>query len=84
MTRFTIQVVGLIVIVSIGAVPAVHAQAIKCSAFLHVGDGSWRSFQKGTIIGSHGPVTIDAGETVKRTDTRDKADVAAILDGLCG
>ena len=61
-----------------------QAQAIQCSAFLHNGDGSWRSFQTTTVIGSHGKVAIESGEIFKRNGPKEKADIATILDGLCG
>ena len=63
---------------------AAHAQALKCTGFLHAADGSWRSFESGTVIGARGPVPIEAGETFRAADERDKGDIARILDHLCG
>ena len=60
------------------------AQAVKCTAFLHNGDGSWRSFESAVVVGSRGPVKIEAGEILKRGGRRDRADIAEILDTLCG
>ena len=61
-----------------------QAQAIKCTGFLHGSDGSWRSFTTGTVIGSHGPVHVEAGQLFRSTDRRDGGDIARILDHLCG
>ena len=66
------------------ATGAAQAQAIRCSAFLHNADGSWRSFEAATVVGSYGPVKVEAGEIFKRGAARDKADIAVILESLCG
>ena len=63
---------------------AAHAQAIKCTGFLRGADGSWRSFTTGTVVGSHGPVHIEAGQVFRSTDMRDGGDIARILDHVCG
>ena len=61
-----------------------RAQAVKCTGFLHGADGSWRSFTTGTVIGSHGPVHVAAGQVFRSTDMRDGGDLARILDHVCG
>ncbi len=63
---------------------AAQAQAIKCTGFLHGADGSWRSFTTGTVVGSHGPVHVEAGQVFRSTDMRDGGDIARILDHVCG
>ncbi len=92
---FRLAVLG----VAFAAASAADAQAVKCSDFLHTPDGSWRSFASATVIGSAGPVRVEAGETFRadagqgknahnkapRDDAaRQKADIARILDQLCG
>ncbi len=70
-------------LVSSCAVPA-QAQAIKCSAFLDEGGGSWRSFFTGEVIGLHGPIAVKTGERLRRGDGGGRGEVAALLDRLCG
>ena len=72
---------GIVALLTVGGA---RAQAVKCSGFLHAPDGSWRSFETATVIGSGGPVRVDAGETFKPTDKREKGDIARILDHVCG
>ena len=76
----------LAAVVSTALVPpvAAQAQAIKCTGFLHGADGSWRSFTTGTVVGSHGPVHVAAGQVFRSTDMRDGGDIARILDHVCG
>lgn len=59
------------------------AQGIRCSAFLHQSDGSWRSFREGTVLGPRGPIAIETGERFSQGDRSAKGDIARALDGLC-
>ena len=79
----TMRIITLGTVTVMASFATANAQAIKCSTFLHAADGSWRSFETTTVIASHGPVKIEAGETFRRGGRKDQDDIATILDGLC-
>ncbi len=83
MTRIPILLAAPLIALLLSPMTA-RAQAVKCTGFLHGSDGSWRSFTTGTVIGSHGPVHVEAGQTFRSTDRRDGGDIARILDHVCG
>ena len=80
------SVTALILLASVGVAAAQSGIAgpIECSRFLHNRDGSWSSFWQGDVFGSYGPMVIHPGERFSRGAERGRADIARILDRLCG
>lgn len=75
--------IGLVAPLFIGGTSGASAQAVRCSAFLHNNDGSWRSFDHGLVIGPNGPVRLDTGDRLSSKDRSPKGDIARVLDDLC-
>ncbi len=59
------------------------AQGVRCSAFLHERDGSWRSFEPGVILIPSGPVRIATGERFRHGAPSAKDYIAHLLDQAC-
>ena len=62
---------------------AASAQGVRCSAFLHERDGSWRSFEPGIILIPGGPVRVTIGERFRRGTPSAKDYIAHLLDQTC-
>lgn len=73
---------GLLALLVLVGTPAA-AQPIRCSAFLHEHDGSWRSFEDGTVLAPRGPVPVATGERFSLSGTPAQRDVARALDAFC-
>lgn len=73
----------LAVLVLASAAVSSPARAIRCSAFLHGRDGSWRSLEAGSVFGPNGRVQIGANDILRPTDRTAKGDVARALNDLC-
>ncbi len=59
------------------------AQGVRCSAFLHERDGSWRSFESGVILLPRGPVRVATGERFRHGSPSAKDYIARLLDQTC-
>ncbi len=81
-----LHVFALMLLLPAGSASAQSGTAgpIECSRFLHNRDGSWSSFWEGDVFGSYGPVMIHPGERFSRGFDRSRADIAGILDRICG
>ena len=74
---------ALLAVVSIGCAVPASAQAIRCSAFLHNHDGTWRSFQEADLFGPNGIVHVQSGEILRATSNSPKGEIARALNDLC-
>ena len=69
---------------SMALAPPVAAQSrLRCSAFLHDRDGSWRAFEPGVIFGPRGPIRVRTGQLFRHGRPSASAYVAGVLDTLC-
>ena len=63
--------------------PAAAQSRLRCSAFLHERDGSWRAFEPGAIFGPRGPIPVHTGERFTHGRPSASDYVARVLDRLC-
>ena len=75
--------VTMIVAALVPAAGSASAQGVRCSAFLHERDGSWRSFEPGIILIPGGPVRVTTGERFRRGRPSAKDYIAHLLDQTC-
>ncbi len=68
---------------SVLASPAAAQSRLRCSAFLHDRDGSWRAFEPGVIFGPRGPIRVRTGQRFGHGAPSASAYVAGVLDTLC-
>jgi hypothetical protein len=81
-SRHHIAAIGLVAGLLTGTARA-SAQGVRCSAFLHERDGSWRSFEPGIILLPRGPVRVITGERFRRGAPSAKDYIAHLLDQDC-
>ena len=83
MRAWTVAILGLILGLLAPASPAAAQSRLRCSAFLHEHDGSWRAFEPGIIFGPRGPIRVRTGQRFRHGAPSASAYVAGVLDALC-
>ena len=73
-----------VIALAIASVSPATAQGVRCSAFLHERDGSWRSFEPGAILGPDGDlIEVQTGQTFRHGPPTPRDFVARLLDARC-